>query len=116
MFRLVSWLKRRDQAPTVQRAADTETVTPPGRVMSGPYRLLYKYLNDRYAVIVVLTFAEIEDLIGVALPDRACLSREWWTDPATSAAGSTHADAWTLASRTAAPNLPARTVAFERTA
>jgi hypothetical protein len=87
---------------------------PHGRVMSGRYLLLYKYLEQRYAHTVVLTFAEIEDLLGFALPVAARLQREWWanTDPATEPLG--YSDSWILASRTATPNLLARTVAFER--
>jgi hypothetical protein len=82
--------------------------------MSGKYVLLYKYLDNRYANMVVLTFAEIEDLLGFALPDQARLQRTWWTDAALSGSGSNYSDAWILASRTAAPNLLAKTVAFER--
>ena len=82
--------------------------------MSGKYLLLYKYLENRYADMVVLTFAEIEDLLGFALPDQARLQREWWTDAATNVAGPNYSDSWILARRTAIPNLLARTVAFER--
>lgn len=84
--------------------------------MSGKYALLYKYLDDRFADTVVLTFAEIEDLLGFSLPDQARLTQEWWTDRDASAAGPSYSDSWILASRTAVPNLPARTVAFERAA
>jgi hypothetical protein len=82
--------------------------------MSGKYRLLHKYLEDRYADTVVLTFAEIEDLLGFALPDQARLHQEWWTDRAADVAGLHYSDCWILASRTAAPNLLARHVVFER--
>jgi len=82
--------------------------------MSGKYLLLYKYLENRYADTVVLTFAQIEDLLGFTLPDQARLHREWWTDAATRATGSNYSDSWILASRTAVPNLVARTVVFER--
>ena len=37
---------------------------PPGRVMSGTYLLLDTYLAERYADTVVLTFAQIEDVLG----------------------------------------------------
>jgi hypothetical protein len=84
--------------------------------MSGRYLLLYKYLENRYANMVVLTFAEIEDLLGFALPDQARLRQEWWTDRHTTGAGPHHSDSWVLASRTARPNLVAGTVAFERAA
>ncbi len=51
--------------------------------MTGQYLLLYRYLANRYANTVVLTFAEIEDLLGFALPDQARLHQEWWTDAET---------------------------------
>jgi hypothetical protein len=93
-----------------------EAAKPPGRIMSGAYLLLYKYLENRYADTVVLTFAEIEDLLGFTLPDQARLHREWWTDVEAKAAGSNYSDSWILASRTAMPNLLARTVVFQRAA
>ena len=110
---MLDWLKRRGSTAHKQGEAAAETATPPGRVMSGKYLLLYKYLENRYANTVVLTFAEIEDLLGFALPDQARLRRDWWTDRNTSA-GADYRDSWILASRTAAPNLLARTVVFER--
>ena len=81
--------------------------------MSGTYLLLYKYLENRYADTVVLTFAEIEDLLGFALPDQARLHQEWWTHAEVNN-GPSYSDSWILASRTAVPNLMARTVVFER--
>jgi hypothetical protein len=80
----------------------------------GTYEPLHKYLNDRYATIVVLTLSEIEDILGFALPARARTDSAWWTtgDPDTRAGRYT--DAWKLASRTAVPNLVARAVVFER--
>jgi hypothetical protein len=83
-------------------------------VMSGPYQLLYTYLDQRYADTLVLTFAQIEDLLGFALPDAARLRREWWADAVIDADGSSYSDAWILAKRTAVPNLSARTVVFAR--
>ena len=86
----------------------------PGRVMSGKYLSLYTYLEKRYATTVVLTFGEIEDLLGFTLPELARLSQEWWTDADPSTPRARHSDAWILASRTATPNLLAQTVVFER--
>ena len=77
------------------------------------YQSLYRYLEHRYASLVVLTFDQIEQLLGFPLPAPAGTEREWWT------AGDVprdHASAWTGAGRTAVPNLAARTVAFERQA
>ena len=79
-----------------------------------PYRSLHAYLNGRYADSVVLTFAEIEDLLGFALPDQANVQEEWWANDNAEAGPSPQSRAWTLASRTATANLRARTVLFER--
>jgi hypothetical protein len=84
--------------------------------MSGQYLLLYKYLENRYANTVVLTFAEIEDLLGFSLPDQARLHQEWWTNAEVNVAGRNYSDSWILASRTAMPNMLAKTVVFERAA
>ena len=82
--------------------------------MSGEYLSLYKYLANRYATTVVLTFAEIEDLLGFALPDPARLHQEWWTSSRPNTDRPSYSDSWILANRTAKPNLIARTVVFER--
>jgi hypothetical protein len=117
---MLDWLKvkwpRRGSAAYHPRETHADTPKPPGRVMSGKYVLLYKYLENRYANTVVLTFKEIEDLLGFTLPDQARLHQEWWTDAAAGVAGPNYSDSWILASRTAIPNLLARTVVFERAA
>jgi hypothetical protein len=116
---MLDWLKRRGSTAYPRREArpaspvSSDAAKPHGRVMSGTYLLLYKYLENRYADTVVLTFAEIEDLLGFELPDQARLHREWWTATDVNA-GSNYSDSWVLASRTAVPNLMARTVVFER--
>ena len=76
------------------------------------YQGLYTYLERRYASTVVLTFEQMEALLGFALPTLACTDRDWWTGVAASATG--YPAAWIGAGRTAAPNLAARTVTFER--
>jgi hypothetical protein len=81
---------------------------------AGEYELLYTYLRDRYANRVVLTFAEIEDLLGFSLPDLARIQLAWWDGGDFAGAPSTQSFAWTLAGRTATVNLPARSVVFER--
>jgi hypothetical protein len=73
---------------------------------------LYTYLDRRYAVTVVLTFEQIEALLGFAPPSPAFADAAWWTGP--SGASDHHSAAWTAARRTAAPQLSARIVAFER--
>ena len=111
---MLDWMKRR--ASTVLHERDVRADPPklPVRAMSGKYLLLYKYLENRYADTVVLTFAEIEDLLGFTLPDQAHARQEWWTDAAVSGAGLNYADSWVLASRTAIPNMLAHTVSFAR--
>jgi hypothetical protein len=113
---MLDWMKRRAWTARDQRPMNAETAKRPGRAMSGKYLLLYKYLENRYADTVVLTFAEIEDLLGFTLPDQARLRREWWTQAEASVAVPNYSDSWVLASRTATPNMAAGTVAFERPA
>ena len=111
---MLDWLKRRASPTYHLREAHAEPAKPQGRVMSGAYLLLYKYLENRYANTVVLTFAEIEDLLGFTLPDQARLHRGWWTDREITVTGPNYSDSWILASRSAVPNLLAGTVVFER--
>jgi hypothetical protein len=73
---------------------------------------LYTYLDRRYAATVVLTFEQIEALLGFAPPSPAFADAEWWTGPC--GANDRHTAAWTAARRSAAPQLGARIVAFER--
>jgi len=79
---------------------------------STPYSALTTYLDRRYASHVVLTFEQIESLLGFSLPAPASTEREWWTNPDEEIDG--HSVAWTGVGRTATPNLFARTVAFNR--
>jgi hypothetical protein len=95
------WLKRIGQKPD-------------GTVKAGKYQLLYQYLEKRYANRVVLTFTQIEDLIGFALPDSAHVNQNWWADDDGDGQHDAQSRSWTLASRTATPNLQAQTVVFER--
>lgn len=81
----------------------------------GAYAALQKYLTARYADAVVLTFAQIEDLLGFSLPEPAWVELSWWALPVSGAAPSAQSQSWTLAKRTATPNLSAETVLFERT-
>jgi len=110
----MTWMKRSGSTGT--HGDRTPTQAPPPRSFAVPaeYRSLHKYLDDRYANTVVLTFAEIEDLLGFTLPDLARLQREWWANPGADSTPSAQARSWTQASRTAQPNLLAQTVVFER--
>src|SRR3954447_15136012 len=107
---MLKWLKRRGPI----RYLPSDRAAEPRPVMSGKYLLLYKYLHNRYADTVVLTFGQIESLIGFALPDQARLNQQWWTNAAATAAGANYSDSWILARRVATPNLLAQTVAFAR--
>ncbi len=80
----------------------------------GPYHLLHVYLRDRFANRVVLTFAEIEDLLGFSLPEAARLDPLWWQT--TLRVRSPQSDAWILANRTASVSFSAQRVVFDRTA
>jgi len=75
------------------------------------YRALYTYLEHRYASVVVLTFEQIEALLGFPLPRPARTERGWWTEIVETQG---HCSAWTEAGRTAAPNLAAGIITFER--
>jgi len=79
------------------------------------YEPLYKYLEQRYADIVVLTFAQIADLLGFALPASAS-DPGWWATADDNTNPSAQARSWIRANRTATPNVRAQTVAFERSA
>jgi hypothetical protein len=118
---MLAWLRerlrerqraRRPQArPYV---AEPERPAVVGRSFAGPYLGLYTYLDRRFADTVVLTFAQIEDLLGFALPAAARVDAEWWTNASRNVVASPHSDCWTLAQRTAVPNLSAAIVSFAR--
>jgi hypothetical protein len=110
---MLKWLKKRGS--TVHKEApDADAPTRHKYSRAGKYRSLYEYLEKRYADTVVLTFRQLEDLLGFSLPDVARTDSEWWTAVDISSAEVRCSDAWTLARRTARPNLLAQTVAFER--
>ncbi len=112
---MLEWMKKRGSTPPNEPKADPGTAAPrQGRSKAGKYRLLYDYLENRYANTVVLTFGQIEDLLGFTLPDLARTDLEWWTIADMRTTEARCSDAWTLASRTAKPNLMAQTVIFER--
>jgi len=115
----VRWLEwatlwKRRAAPGLERVLDLEAPPPPRGRMSGEYSSLHTYLENRYAQTVVLSFGQIEALVGFALPDLARRDSSWWTHVDVNARHPRYSDAWTLAQRTAAPNLLAQNVVFER--
>jgi hypothetical protein len=109
-----AWLKLRGHITHPERGTFSAPVSST-RPTCGKGEFLYTYLAGRYAQRIVLTFSEIEDLLGFALPDQARRHREWWTNAATNVDLLNYADSWRLANRTASPNLLAQTVVFERT-
>ena len=112
---MLSWIKRRRSTRQDQPQSETEAAKPPQRyVPPSQYVALFNYLDGRYADRVVLTFGQIEDLLGFSLPDLARLSADWWTNPDPNTTLPRLADTWLLANRTAQPNLIALTVVFER--
>ena len=78
------------------------------------YRSLYAYLNNRFADTIVLTFEQIESLLGFALPDNARCRLDWWASAVEGAVPSRQASSWSQARMTATPNLHANSVMFER--
>jgi hypothetical protein len=83
-------------------------------ITPGKYQFLYKYLDARYADKVVLTFGQIEDLLGFALPAPARADAAWWAKVPEDTAEPHCSVAWTLARRTAKPNFNAGHVVFDR--
>ena len=79
------------------------------------YQPLHKYLDDRFADTVVLTFVDIEAILGIKLPDVARVDQAWWANGEDETLPSLQARAWTEASRTATSDLRAQKVTFERT-
>lgn len=108
---MLDWMKKRRPA---HDEPERDTAKDQRPFMFGKYLSFYTYLDRRYADAVVLTFAEIESLLGFSLPDGARSSEGWWTIPDSAAARPRFSDSWILANRTARPNLLARTVAFDR--
>ena len=110
---LFQWLSTR-WGPQPADAGPSIAPQPPRTRSRVPadYAALHKYLDDRYAQTVVLTFEQIEALNGHNLPAIARTDSVWWTAPP--AVTMRHSDAWTLAHRSAIPNLLALTVTFDR--
>jgi hypothetical protein len=110
----LEWIVRwwRQAVPPPGERPHEDTMQEPTPSVPAEWLSLHTYLQHRYASTVVLTFGQMEMLLGRALPEAARTDRAWWTDAASR--GSRCSDAWTAARRTATPNLPAQTVAFER--
>ena len=115
-MRLPNWIEgwMRPATPHREPEAGVHVAPRQQRRIAGAYQALHGYLDRRYADTAVLTFEQIESLIGFALPDRARTHDDWWAGDGTDAVASGHVDAWRLAGRTATPNLRAGVVAFDR--
>jgi hypothetical protein len=105
-----SWWRR--TPPVSERPTAVFTIDRTAPSVPAEYASLYTYLEHRYASTVVLTFEQMEALLGFALPAPAWIEPAWWTGVAVPP--HRHSAAWTGAGRTATPNLSARTVTFER--
>jgi len=113
-----------DQATGISRAgyceadalaAERQTDTVPGKAGEVPdeYLTLHHYLTNWYADVVLLTFDQIEGLLGFGLPECAWTQQEWWTGTDRDGDEPSGSDAWILAGMTARPNLLTQTVVFE---
>ena len=109
----MKWLKLNRVSPPVVRHVVPAPVAP-SLAVPAEYRSLYQYLEKRYADTVVLTFGQIEDLLGSALPDLARLRPDWWSNVSADSGPPTQSHSWIRAGRTATPNMLARIVTFER--
>jgi len=99
--------------PTVASAPESADPAVPARPRKRvEFPAFQTYLEARYADLAVLSFGQIEDLTGIALPDAARTTMAWWTGA--EPASARYATAWQAAGRTALPNLGARNVAFGR--
>jgi hypothetical protein len=105
------WARLLRAAPLRERVTIAPRSPDRPRVRDG-YLPLYTYLEHRYAMSVVLTFEQIESLLGFALPAAARQESGWWTTVGGS--GPRDGEAWTAAKRSAMPNLLAGHVTFER--
>ena len=101
-MRLFEWLLARwnTAASVPERGTIAPKSLPRPRVRDG-YLPLYTYLEHRYASSVVLTFEQMEDLLGFALPAAARQEPAWWTSVAGN--GAREGEPWTAAKRTATP-------------
>lgn len=60
--RMLEWLKRRGWTAPSEARPEVDATTRHGSRKAGRYRLLYEYLQHRYANTVAPTFGQIEDL------------------------------------------------------
>jgi hypothetical protein len=108
-----AWNTARSLRPILGLDRESIMTTPAhsNRRVPREFLPLYEYLEHRYASLVVLTFEQIESLIGFALPEAAVTDVSWWTGES---AADPQTGAWRVTGRLATPNLLAGNVAFER--
>ncbi len=82
--------------------------------MAGKYNMLRVHLKLLTDASVVLTFNEIEKLMGGPLPPAARSHLEWWANEAIPTRGHPQCHAWRDTGYNAYPNLTAETVTFRR--
>lgn len=106
--RFINWLVGKYAAQPVTAPS------PNGRSPSrSKYEPLRTYLDGHSETTVQATFAQIEDVLGVALPASARKYRPWWANE--QAGTHVHARAWLDAGRrTSNVDLKAGTVEFVR--
>src|SRR3546814_2605407 len=80
--------------------------------MSQKYAALAAYLENQNIDLVSLSFAQIENIIGMALPDSARKHAVWWSN---SPSRGRHNQAWLGSGwETTNRNLKAQTISFQR--
>lgn len=95
------------------RAVPAPVVAPgPHPRRRAEFPVFQQYLESRFADVAVLSFGQIEDLLGAALPETARTRASWWTEVDGEAAR--YATAWQAAGRTALSNPGAKNVTFAR--
>jgi hypothetical protein len=85
-----------------------------GEGVMSKYDPLYTHLTNLTADSVGMTFAEIDAVLGFDLPQSARQHRAWWANEAPETTRHRHSRAWTLAGRTATPNMKTETVLFKK--
>jgi hypothetical protein len=79
------------------------------------YDRLKEFLLNQSSAEVALTFARIEKILKMSLPNSATEHREWWANPAGETHGHVHAKAWRDAGYEASQvDLTAKKLVFKR--
>jgi hypothetical protein len=106
------WSSRRRITPPTEPSSTIFAFDRTSPAVPREYVSLYTYLEHRYATILVLTFEQVEALLGFALPMPAYTDSDWWRANSVPRQGCSAA--WIAAGRTATPNILAKTVTFVR--